>query len=74
LKRRIVVRPEARAELSEAAAWYRNKSPAVAATFKADVREALIKISEWPGRFCRNLARNPPSADEPISVRYLLRR
>jgi plasmid stabilization system protein ParE len=51
LKRRVVVRPEARAELSEAAAWYRSKSRAVAARFRTDVRETIIRISEWPAGF-----------------------
>jgi plasmid stabilization system protein ParE len=48
LKRRIVVRPEARDELSEAAAWYRQKSPALAASFRAAVRQTISFISRWP--------------------------
>jgi plasmid stabilization system protein ParE len=48
LKRRVIVHPEARAELAEAAAWYRRKSPAVAASFKAAVRQTLKSISDWP--------------------------
>jgi toxin ParE1/3/4 len=48
LKRRVIVSPEARDELSEAAAWYRDKSPAVAASFKVAVRQTLRSISEWP--------------------------
>jgi toxin ParE1/3/4 len=48
LKRRVIVHPEARDELAEAAAWYRRKSPAVAASFKAAVRQTLRSISEWP--------------------------
>jgi toxin ParE1/3/4 len=51
LKRRVVVRPEARAELSEAAAWYGSKSPAVAARFRTAVRETIVRISEWPAAF-----------------------
>jgi plasmid stabilization system protein ParE len=51
LKRRVVIRLEARAELSEAAAWYRSKSPVVAATFRTDVRETINRISEWPDAF-----------------------
>jgi toxin ParE1/3/4 len=48
LKRRVVVRPEARDELSEAAAWYRRKSPAVAASFRTAVLNTINYISEWP--------------------------
>jgi len=48
LKRRVIVSPEARAELSEAAAWYGEKSTAVAASFKVAVRQTLRSISEWP--------------------------
>jgi plasmid stabilization system protein ParE len=48
LNRRVIVRPEARDELDEAAAWYRQKSPAVAESFKVAVRQTLRGISEWP--------------------------
>jgi len=48
LKRRVIVRPEARDELSEAADWYRKKSPAVAESFKVAVRQTLRTIVEWP--------------------------
>jgi plasmid stabilization system protein ParE len=48
LKRRVVVRREAREELSEAAAWYRQKSPALAASFRAAVLQAIHHISQWP--------------------------
>jgi len=51
LKRRIVVRPEARVELSEAAAWYRSKSSVVAGNFKAVIRQTVAHISEHPASF-----------------------
>lgn len=51
MKRRIVVRPEARAELADAAAWYRRKSQVVAAGFRAAVRQTIAQISERPGSF-----------------------
>jgi len=51
LKRRVVVRPEARAELSEAAAWYKSKSPGLAVGFRAVVRETVIRISDRPASF-----------------------
>jgi plasmid stabilization system protein ParE len=48
LKRRVLVRPEARDELAEAAAWYAHKSPAVAESFRLAVRQTVRSISEWP--------------------------
>jgi len=48
LKRRVVIRPEARDELLEAANWYRRKSPAVAASFRKAVLQTISYISEWP--------------------------
>jgi len=44
--KRVIVSLEARAELSEAAAWYGEKSPAVAASVA--IRQTLRRISEWP--------------------------
>lgn len=51
MKRRIIVRPEARAELAEAVAWYRSKSAVVAAGFRAAVRQTIVRIAERPGAF-----------------------
>jgi plasmid stabilization system protein ParE len=51
LKRRVVVRPQARAELSEAAEWYRRKSPILATGFRSAVHESVRSISEWPSGF-----------------------
>jgi len=79
LKRRVILRPKALAELSEAVDWYRSKSPAVAARFKTDVREMLIRICEWPAAFTeiapgirRALTRQFPYAiffaDEPDEI------
>lgn len=51
MKRRIVVRREARSELAEAAAWYQSKSEVVAAGFRAAVRQTIARISERPRSF-----------------------
>jgi len=51
LSRRVVVRREARDELSEATAWYRSKSPVVAAAFRTVVRETITNISDRPASF-----------------------
>ena len=48
MKRRLIVRPEASDELSEAVSWYRRKSPALAASFKAAVMQAFKSVSKWP--------------------------
>ncbi len=51
MSHRVVVRPEARAELSEAMGWYRNKSLVVAAGFRVVVRATLRSIAERPASF-----------------------
>ena len=51
MKRRIIVRPEARAELAEAAAWYRGKSKVVATGFRTAFRQTIAYIAERPGSF-----------------------
>jgi plasmid stabilization system protein ParE len=51
LKHRVLVRPQARDELAEAARWYRGKSPLVATAFRAAVRQTVQRISERPASF-----------------------
>jgi plasmid stabilization system protein ParE len=55
VKRRIIVRPEARAELAEAAAWYRSKSSVVVAGFRAAIRQTIVRIAERPAAFAEIL-------------------
>ena len=50
---RVVFRPEARAELAEAAKWYRSKSFVVTAGFRDTVRQ--IRIAERPQAFSQIL-------------------
>ncbi|MFN2428195.1 MAG: hypothetical protein ABR587_17305 [Candidatus Binatia bacterium] len=52
---RVVIRPEARAELSEAATWYRSKSLVVATAFRRAVRQTVSRIAERPGSFAEIL-------------------
>jgi len=51
LKRRVVVRPEARAELAGSAAWYRERSRLVAHAFRLAIRELVVRIAEYPASF-----------------------
>lgn len=51
VKRRIVLRPEARAELADAADWYRSRSGVVAAAFGSVIRETIARIAERPHAF-----------------------
>jgi plasmid stabilization system protein ParE len=82
LKRRVVVRREARDELTEAAEWYRSKSPALVARFRAAVRQTVLRISERPAVYAevsegvrRALTNQFPYAiffsDEPSGIAIL---
>jgi plasmid stabilization system protein ParE len=51
LRSKVVVRPEAREELSEAARWYRGKSALVAVAFREAVRDTVARIAEHPEAF-----------------------
>jgi len=65
VNRRFVVRPEAEAELDEAAAWYSERSYGLGAEFVRVVDAALSAISRSPFRF--------PEVHPPIR-RAVLRR
>jgi plasmid stabilization system protein ParE len=51
LKHRVVVRPQARDELAEAARWYRGKSLLVATAFREAIRRTVSQVSERPASF-----------------------
>jgi plasmid stabilization system protein ParE len=72
VKRRIVVRPEARAEFAEAAAWYRSKSEVVAASFRVAVRQTIARISERPRSFVEILpdVRRALTTQFPYAIFY----
>ena len=48
---KVVFRPEARAELAEAAEWYRSKSFVVTAGFRDAIRQTITRIAERPHAF-----------------------
>lgn len=49
--RRVVVPPEARAELDRSATWYRRKSPVVARAFRSSIRQIVHRVAERPSSF-----------------------
>lgn len=51
MRSRVVLRPEARAELAEAAAWYRAKSLVVTAAFREAIHQTIDRIVERPSSF-----------------------
>ena len=48
---RVLIRPEARADLSTASSWYADQGPGLGLSFLAEVREQLRRISERPESF-----------------------
>jgi toxin ParE1/3/4 len=48
---RVVLTPEARAELREAAAWYRKQSPLVSRRFVAEYKRVKKLIARGPERW-----------------------
>jgi plasmid stabilization system protein ParE len=51
MNRRIILSPDARADLTSIARWYRRKQLDLALRFGAEVREALFRIARFPHAF-----------------------
>ena len=51
MRSRVVLRPEARTELAEAAGWYRSKSLVVGVAFRQVIRQTVSRIAERPKSF-----------------------
>jgi plasmid stabilization system protein ParE len=51
VKYSLRLRPEAAADIDEAAAWYEARSPGAAAGFLGAVRQTLKAVEETPNRF-----------------------
>ena len=51
MKQRVLLRPQARDELADAARWYREKSPLIAIAFREAIRRTISQISERPASF-----------------------
>ena len=71
MTRRFVIRPEAEAELIEAATWYEQKSPTLATRFAQD-GSTLTKVVNNPLLFqlIDNEIRRAPVAGFPYRVLY----
>ena len=65
MMRQLVVRPEARLDIEDAARWYDNERPALGSRFLDAVDELITRIGEWPHQF--------PEIEEGVR-RGLLRR
>jgi plasmid stabilization system protein ParE len=48
---RVIVRPEAEADITDAAIWYHNKQPGLGHEFLAAVESAIARAAENPFRF-----------------------
>ncbi len=51
MKRRTFVRPEAQADIREAATWYETREAGLGLRFVGEVRESLQRIADSPLRF-----------------------
>jgi toxin ParE1/3/4 len=51
--RTLVTRPEAEAEITEAAEWYDDQRPGLGDEFLAAVRDAAVRAVEAPARYRR---------------------
>ena len=51
--RRIILSPGARADIEEAARWYRRKETHLYQRFKAEVHSTLLRIAQHPYSFVR---------------------
>lgn len=58
MNRRLIVRPEAEADITDAAAWYDNREPGLGLELVAEVRSAISRASENPEFFTR-VRQNP---------------
>ena len=53
MSRRIILSPDARADLESAARWYRRKEINLSHRFRAEVRSTLLRIARNPYSFMR---------------------
>jgi plasmid stabilization system protein ParE len=77
MTRRLIIRPEAEADLAEASGWYEEQKPGLGTEFVAIVREALDRVLSVP-RASRLMRRTPEvrrvfTRRFPYRVFYVLR-
>jgi len=73
MTRSLIIRPEAEAEVVDAATWYEQKSPTLAARFAAEFRTALAKIVDNPFQYqiVDVVMRRVPLAGFPYGLLYV---
>lgn len=59
MNRRLIVRPEAEADITDAALWYDNREPGLGLELIAEVRSAIARVLRSPESFTC-VRRNPP--------------
>ena len=74
MKHQLRFLPEARAEILEAASWYRERSPRAARDFTRRVEAATRRIARYPFRYprIRGEVRRLVMARFPYSIIYLV--
>jgi len=76
MNRRLIVRPEAEADLTDAAMWYDSRDPTLGLDLISEVHSAIARALKSPESFTR-LRRNPevPSCSHStVSLSHFLRR
>ncbi|HET8775803.1 MAG TPA: type II toxin-antitoxin system RelE/ParE family toxin [Thermoanaerobaculia bacterium] len=53
MTRRLIVSPEARADIAEAVAWFRDRSPALPVRFGVEIESTYSSILEHPEMYPR---------------------
>jgi plasmid stabilization system protein ParE len=46
MKRRVLIRPEAQADIKEAVSWYESREPGLGIRFKLEARTAIRRIGD----------------------------
>lgn len=75
MSRRLIIRPKARSELTEAALWYEDQRPGLGVQFTAEVDRTLERIVKNPSQFplVRQKARRALMRTFPYQVYFDLR-
>jgi plasmid stabilization system protein ParE len=73
MTRTFIIRPEAEAEVIEAATWYQQKSQALAARFAQEFRSTLARVVNNPLRYqiIEDEMRRAPVAGFPYGILYV---
>ena len=58
MNRQLIVRPEAEADINDAALWYDNREPGLGLELISEVRSAISRVLKSPDSFTR-IRRNP---------------